>query len=92
MEVVRDQADNCIIVCSIENLDPMGVHTIDSITVAPAQTLTAKEYRIMRDASVAVLREIGDNSGTQLIAVAVNPENGRMIVIEMTLVCLVPQP
>jgi carbamoyl-phosphate synthase large subunit len=83
MEVVRDQADNCIIVCSIENLDPMGVHTGDSITVAPAQTLTDKEYQIMRDASIAVLREIGVDTGGSNVQFAVNPENGRMIVIEM---------
>lgn len=83
MEVVRDKADNCIIVCSIENLDPMGVHTGDSITVAPAQTLTDKEYQIMRNASIAVLREIGVDTGGSNVQFAVNPENGRMIVIEM---------
>ncbi|MFC4278445.1 carbamoyl-phosphate synthase large subunit [Achromobacter aloeverae] len=83
MEVVRDRADNCIIVCSIENLDPMGVHTGDSITVAPAQTLTDKEYQIMRDASIAVLREIGVDTGGSNVQFAVNPANGRMIVIEM---------
>jgi carbamoyl-phosphate synthase large subunit len=83
MEVVRDCADNCIIVCSIENLDPMGVHTGDSITVAPAQTLTDKEYQIMRNASIAVLREIGVDTGGSNVQFAVNPENGRMIVIEM---------
>jgi carbamoyl-phosphate synthase large subunit len=83
MEVVRDKADNCIIVCSIENLDPMGVHTGDSITVAPAQTLTDKEYQIMRDASLAVLREIGVDTGGSNVQFAVNPEDGRMIVIEM---------
>ncbi|OZI23051.1 carbamoyl phosphate synthase large subunit [Bordetella genomosp. 9] len=83
MEVVRDSADNCIIVCSIENLDPMGVHTGDSITVAPAQTLTDKEYQIMRDASIAVLREIGVDTGGSNVQFAVNPANGRMIVIEM---------
>ncbi|MBC7202884.1 MAG: carbamoyl-phosphate synthase large subunit [Pusillimonas sp.] len=83
MEVVRDRADNCIIVCSIENLDPMGVHTGDSITVAPAQTLTDKEYQIMRDASIAVLREIGVDTGGSNVQFAVNPLNGRMIVIEM---------
>ena len=83
MEVVRDSADNCIIVCSIENLDPMGVHTGDSITVAPAQTLTDKEYQIMRNASIAVLREIGVDTGGSNVQFAVNPENGRMIVIEM---------
>jgi carbamoyl-phosphate synthase large subunit len=83
MEVVRDRKDNCIIVCSIENLDPMGVHTGDSITVAPAQTLTDKEYQIMRDASVAVLREIGVDTGGSNVQFAVNPDDGRMIVIEM---------
>ncbi len=83
MEVVRDKADNCIIVCSIENVDPMGVHTGDSITVAPALTLTDKEYQIMRDASLAVLREIGVETGGSNVQFAVNPENGRMIVIEM---------
>ncbi len=83
MEVVRDCADNCIIVCSIENLDPMGVHTGDSITVAPAQTLTDKEYQIMRNASIAVLREIGVDTGGSNVQFAVNPDNGRMIVIEM---------
>jgi carbamoyl-phosphate synthase large subunit len=83
MEVVRDSADNCIIVCSIENLDPMGVHTGDSITVAPAQTLTDKEYQIMRNASIAVLREIGVDTGGSNVQFAVNPKNGRLIVIEM---------
>ncbi len=83
MEVVRDKADNCIIVCSIENLDPMGVHTGDSITVAPAQTLTDKEYQIMRDASIAVLREIGVDTGGSNVQFAINPKDGRMIVIEM---------
>jgi carbamoyl-phosphate synthase large subunit len=83
MEVVRDKADNCIIVCSIENLDPMGVHTGDSITVAPAQTLTDKEYQIMRNASLAVLREIGVDTGGSNVQFAVNPQDGRMIVIEM---------
>jgi carbamoyl-phosphate synthase large subunit len=83
MEVVRDVADNCIIVCAIENLDPMGVHTGDSITVAPAQTLTDKEYQIMRDASLAVLREVGVETGGSNVQFAVNPANGRMIVIEM---------
>ena len=83
MEVVRDKADNCIIVCSIENLDPMGVHTGDSITVAPAQTLTDKEYQIMRNASIAVLREIGVDTGGSNVQFAVNPRDGRMIVIEM---------
>ena len=83
MEVVRDRADNCIIVCSIENLDPMGVHTGDSITVAPAQTLTDKEYQIMRNASIAVLREIGVETGGSNVQFAINPADGRMIVIEM---------
>ncbi|WP_374517159.1 carbamoyl-phosphate synthase large subunit [Undibacterium squillarum] len=83
MEVVRDKADNCIIVCSIENLDPMGVHTGDSITVAPAQTLTDKEYQIMRNASLAVLREIGVDTGGSNVQFSVNPADGRMIVIEM---------
>ncbi|TVO58012.1 carbamoyl-phosphate synthase large subunit [Denitromonas halophila] len=83
MEVVRDHADNCIIVCSIENLDPMGVHTGDSITVAPAQTLTDKEYQILRNASIAVLREIGVDTGGSNVQFAINPDDGRMIVIEM---------
>jgi carbamoyl-phosphate synthase large subunit len=83
MEVVRDKADNCIIVCSIENLDPMGIHTGDSITVAPAQTLTDKEYQIMRNASIAILREIGVDTGGSNVQFAINPTNGRMIVIEM---------
>ncbi|WEN41841.1 Carbamoyl-phosphate synthase large chain [Thauera sp. GDN1] len=83
MEVVRDRADNCIIVCSIENLDPMGVHTGDSITVAPSQTLTDKEYQIMRNASIAVLREIGVDTGGSNVQFAINPKDGRMIVIEM---------
>ena len=83
MEVVRDKADNCIIVCSIENLDPMGVHTGDSITVAPAQTLTDKEYQIMRNASLAVLREIGVDTGGSNVQFSINPADGRMIVIEM---------
>ena len=83
MEVVRDRKDNCIIVCSIENFDPMGVHTGDSITVAPAQTLTDKEYQIMRNASLAVLREIGVDTGGSNVQFAVNPDNGRLIVIEM---------
>lgn len=83
MEVVRDKADNCIIVCSIENLDPMGVHTGDSITVAPSQTLTDREYQVMRDASFAVLREIGVETGGSNVQFALNPENGRLIVIEM---------
>ena len=83
MEVVRDKNDNCIIVCSIENFDPMGVHTGDSITVAPAQTLTDKEYQIMRDASLAVMREIGVVSGGSNVQFGINPEDGRMVVIEM---------
>ncbi len=83
MEVVRDKNDNCIIICSIENLDPMGVHTGDSITVAPAQTLTDKEYQIMRNASLAVLRKIGVETGGSNVQFAVNPENGEMIIIEM---------
>ena len=83
MEVVRDKADNCIIVCSIENLDPMGVHTGDSITVAPAQTLTDKEYQILRNASIAVLREIGVDTGGSNVQFSINPKDGRMIVIEM---------
>ena len=83
MEVVRDRNDNCIIICSIENLDPMGVHTGDSITVAPAQTLTDKEYQIMRSASIAVLREIGVDTGGSNVQFAINPLDGRMVVIEM---------
>ena len=83
MEVVRDRKDNCIIVCAIENLDPMGIHTGDSITVAPAQTLTDKEYQIMRNASIKVLREIGVETGGSNVQFAVNPEDGRLIVIEM---------
>ncbi|MDD1621570.1 MAG: carbamoyl-phosphate synthase large subunit [Methylococcaceae bacterium] len=83
MEVVRDSKDNCIIICSIENFDPMGVHTGDSITVAPAQTLTDKEYQILRNASLAVLREIGVDTGGSNVQFAINPENGRLIVIEM---------
>ena len=83
MEVVRDRADNCIIVCSIENLDPMGVHTGDSITVAPSQTLTDKEYQLLRNASIAVLREIGVDTGGSNVQFAINPDDGRMIVIEM---------
>ena len=83
MEVVRDKADNCIIICSIENVDPMGVHTGDSITVAPALTLTDREYQIMRNASIAVLREIGVETGGSNVQFAVNPEDGRLVVIEM---------
>ncbi len=83
MEVMRDRTDNCVIICSIENFDPMGVHTGDSITVAPIQTLTDKEYQIMRDASFAVIREIGVETGGSNIQFGVNPENGRMVIIEM---------
>src|SRR6188508_152729 len=83
MEVVRDRKDNCIIICSIENLDPMGVHTGDSITVAPAQTLTDKEYQIMRDASIACLREIGVETGGSNVQFGINPADGRMVIIEM---------
>ncbi len=83
MEVVRDSADNCIIVCSIENLDPMGIHTGDSITVAPAQTLTDKEYQLMRNASIAILREIGVDTGGSNVQFSINPRDGRMVVIEM---------
>src|SRR5206468_10096839 len=83
LEVMRDLADNVVIICSIENFDPMGVHTGDSITVAPAQTLTDKEYQRMRDASLAVIREIGVETGGSNIQFAINPENGRMVVIEM---------
>ncbi|MFP5431821.1 MAG: carbamoyl-phosphate synthase large subunit, partial [Alphaproteobacteria bacterium] len=83
MEVVRDRKDNCIIICSIENVDPMGVHTGDSITVAPALTLTDKEYQIMRNASIAVLREIGVETGGSNVQFAVNPKDGRLVVIEM---------
>lgn len=83
MEVVRDRADNCIIVCSIENIDPMGVHTGDSITVAPALTLTDKEYQVMRNASIACLREIGVETGGSNVQFAVNPKDGRLVVIEM---------
>ncbi|MEY2729665.1 MAG: carbamoyl phosphate synthase large subunit, partial [Pseudomonadota bacterium] len=83
MEVVRDKADNCIIVCSIENLDPMGIHTGDSITVAPSQTLTDREYQLLRNASIAILREIGVDTGGSNVQFSINPDNGRMIVIEM---------
>ena len=83
MEVMRDKADNCVIICSIENFDPMGVHTGDSITVAPAQTLTDKEFQIMRDASFAVIRAVGVETGGSNIQFAVNPDNGRMVIIEM---------
>ena len=83
MEVVRDKKDNCIIVCAIENVDPMGVHTGDSITVAPAQTLTDKEYQILRNASIAVLREIGVETGGSNVQFGISPEDGRVVVIEM---------
>src|ERR1700759_1690392 len=83
MEVVRDKADNCIIICSIENLDPMGIHTGDSITVAPAQTLTDKEYQLLRNASIAILREIGVDTGGSNVQFSINPVDGRMVVIEM---------
>jgi carbamoyl-phosphate synthase large subunit len=83
LEVMRDVKDNCVIVCSIENLDPMGIHTGDSITVAPAQTLTDREYQIMRDAAIAVMREIGVNTGGSNVQFAINPDNGRMVIIEM---------
>ncbi|MBY0468958.1 MAG: carbamoyl phosphate synthase large subunit, partial [Burkholderiaceae bacterium] len=83
MEVVRDKADNCIIVCAIENLDPMGIHTGDSITVAPAQTLSDKEYQLLRNASIAILREIGVDTGGSNVQFAINPKDGRMVVIEM---------
>ncbi|MBV9488390.1 MAG: carbamoyl-phosphate synthase large subunit, partial [Verrucomicrobia bacterium] len=83
MEVMRDRADNCVVICSIENFDPMGIHTGDSITVAPVQTLTDREYQLMRDASFAVIREIGVETGGSNIQFAVNPNNGRMVVIEM---------
>ena len=83
MEVVRDSQDNCIIVCSIENLDPMGVHTGDSITVAPALTLTDKEYQILRNASIAVLREIGVDTGGSNVQFGIDPKTGRLVIIEM---------
>ena len=83
LEVVRDRADNCIIVCSIENVDPMGVHTGNSVTVAPALTLTDKEYQIMRNAAIAVLREIGVDTGGSNVQFAVNPADGRLVIIEM---------
>ena len=83
MEVMRDKADNCVIICSIENFDPMGVHTGDSITVAPIQTLTDKEYQIMRDQSFAVIRAVGVETGGSNIQFGVNPDNGRMVIIEM---------
>src|SRR5271167_3895436 len=83
MEVVRDKNDNCIIVCTIENFDPMGVHTGDSITVAPAQTLTDKEYQRMRDAAIKVLRAVGVDTGGSNVQFAINPADGRMLVVEM---------
>ena len=83
MEVVRDKKDNCIIVCSIENVDPMGVHTGDSVTIAPALTLTDKEYQVMRNASIACLRKIGVETGGSNVQFAINPKNGRMVIIEM---------
>src|SRR5678810_774079 len=83
MEVMRDRRDNCVIICSIENFDPMGVHTGDSITVAPIQTLTDKEYQIMRDAAIKVIRAIGVETGGSNIQFALNPENGRLLIIEM---------
>jgi Carbamoylphosphate synthase large subunit (split gene in MJ) len=83
MEVVRDRKDNCIIVCSIENIDPMGIHTGDSITIAPALTLTDKEYQVMRNASIACLRKIGVETGGSNVQFAINPKNGRMVIIEM---------
>ena len=83
MEVVRDKNDNCIIVCSIENFDPMGIHTGDSITVAPAQTLTDKEYQLLRDASIKVLRKIGVDTGGSNVQFAISPNNGKIFVIEM---------
>ncbi|MDZ7640362.1 MAG: hypothetical protein U5J83_19255 [Bryobacterales bacterium] len=83
LEVMRDHADNCVIICSIENFDPMGVHTGDSITVAPAQTLTDREYQMMRDGALACLREIGVDTGGSNVQFAINPEDGRMVVIEM---------
>src|SRR4030081_2508328 len=83
MEVVRDRRDNCIIICSIENVDPMGIHTGDSVTVAPALTLTDKEYQIMRNASIACLREIGVDTGGSNVQFAIDPATGRMVVIEM---------
>ena len=83
MEVVRDKRDNCIIICSIENLDPMGIHTGDSVTIAPALTLTDKEYQVMRNASIACLRKIGVETGGSNVQFAINPKNGRMVIIEM---------
>jgi len=83
LEVMRDRKDNVVIICSIENFDPMGVHTGDSITVAPAQTLTDKEYQVMRDGAIRIMREIGVDTGGSNIQFAVNPEDGRLVVIEM---------
>ena len=83
MEVVRDRNDNCIIICSIENVDPMGTHTGDSVTIAPALTLTDKEYQVMRNASIACLRKIGVETGGSNVQFAINPKNGRMVIIEM---------
>src|SRR5262249_45477614 len=83
LEVMRDRADNVVIICSIENFDPMGIHTGDSITVAPAQTLTDKEYQLMRDAAIAIIREIGVETGGSNIQFAIHPHDGRMVVIEM---------
>ena len=83
MEIMRDHKDQCVVICSIENFDPMGVHTGDSITVAPAMTLTDKEYQLMRDASFACIREVGVETGGSNIQFSVNPDNGRMVVIEM---------
>lgn len=92
LEVMRDGNDNCVIICSIENLDPMGVHTGDSITVAPAQTLTDQEYQAMRDASLAIMREIGVETGGSNVQFAINPQNGQMMVIEMNPGSPGPQP
>ena len=83
MEVVRDHADNCIIICSIENIDPMGIHTGDSITVAPALTLSDKEYQLLRNSSISILREIGVDTGGSNVQFAINPSNGRVIIVEM---------
>ena len=83
MEVIRDKKDNCIIICSIENVDPMGIHTGDSVTIAPALTLTDKEYQVMRNASIACLRKIGVETGGSNVQFAINPKNGRMVIIEM---------
>ena len=83
MEVVRDKNDNCIIICSIENVDPMGIHTGDSVTIAPALTLTDKEYQVMRNASITCLRKIGVETGGSNVQFAINPKDGRMVIIEM---------